>query len=326
MRALLLSLTTSIIKSKRFPGQSRLEIRLARPYGRSDARHPVHPSLYLPTSRGGGGITSAAGLGCLGLPPRAAGTGIRVLPAAAGWLEVTTAEPRCGAAFGTQALLRQPANAGELLLQGWRSTRTFGYCCAAPPAPGLQSGFHPQTGLSTLLPVRSKARLSPESNDSDVRCRGSDARCSDSDAGCCETTQLACRYISGCWEVWYPDHTRPGGNQLGGARGGNRDWRASGGITNTDTLPDTHARTRARTRARAPTHTRTKRRTSSVSGPGDGGRQPTSCGAAAAPPRVGTDCDGSAQGWQGRWGARGAGRQKAAPPAGARGAAKFRGR
>ena len=32
------------------------------------------------------------------------------------------------------------------------------------------------------------------------------------------------------------------------------------------------------------------------------------------------------QGWQGRWGARGAGRQKAAPPAGARGAAKFRGR
>ena len=35
---------------------------------------------------------------------------------------------------------------------------------------------------------------------------------------------------------------------------------------------------------------------------------------------------GKAQGWQGRWGARGAGRQKAAPPAGARGAAKFRGR
>ena len=32
------------------------------------------------------------------------------------------------------------------------------------------------------------------------------------------------------------------------------------------------------------------------------------------------------KGWQGRWGARGAGRQKAAPPAGARGAAKFRGR
>ena len=32
------------------------------------------------------------------------------------------------------------------------------------------------------------------------------------------------------------------------------------------------------------------------------------------------------QGWQGRGGARGAGRQKAAPPAGARGAAKFRGR
>ena len=34
----------------------------------------------------------------------------------------------------------------------------------------------------------------------------------------------------------------------------------------------------------------------------------------------------TAQGWQGHWGARGAGRQKAAPPAGARGAAKFRGR
>ena len=32
------------------------------------------------------------------------------------------------------------------------------------------------------------------------------------------------------------------------------------------------------------------------------------------------------QGWQGRWGAGGAGRQKAAPPAGARGTAKFRGR
>ena len=36
--------------------------------------------------------------------------------------------------------------------------------------------------------------------------------------------------------------------------------------------------------------------------------------------------DSDEQGWQGRWGARGAGRQKAAPPAGARGAAKFRGR
>ena len=33
----------------------------------------------------------------------------------------------------------------------------------------------------------------------------------------------------------------------------------------------------------------------------------------------------SKQGWQGRWGARGAGRQKAALPAGARGAAKCRG-
>ena len=32
------------------------------------------------------------------------------------------------------------------------------------------------------------------------------------------------------------------------------------------------------------------------------------------------------QGLQGRWGARGAGRQNAAPPAGTRGAAKFRGR
>ena len=36
----------------------------------------------------------------------------------------------------------------------------------------------------------------------------------------------------------------------------------------------------------------------------------------------GTPC----QGWQGRWGARGSGRQNAAPPAWARGAAKFRGR
>ena len=35
---------------------------------------------------------------------------------------------------------------------------------------------------------------------------------------------------------------------------------------------------------------------------------------------------GGNQGWHGRGGARGAGRQRAAPPAGARGAAKFRGR
>ena len=37
-------------------------------------------------------------------------------------------------------------------------------------------------------------------------------------------------------------------------------------------------------------------------------------------------CPAAAQGWQGRGGARGAGRQKVAPPAVARGAAKFRGR
>ena len=44
-----------------------------------------------------------------------------------------------------------------------------------------------------------------------------------------------------------------------------------------------------------------------------------------AVPTVGGSLDG-AQGWQGRGGARVAGRQKAAPPAGARGTAKFWGR